>query len=222
MALTRCRKPLRRKWIFKRRLRTVVSKSSVLDGEVAELQADIGGLSAQQLKIYALRADEREIFPTTMEDLEHEVPVLPTMVLRANPRRCAYRDLLSEVAIASSARRWRNLYLMVSHRFGCTFTDSFRVSACCLPPVMALRVMLFLCSLFSPVSNVRQVSDFMICPCASWAPPCLGACVGAAAGCPRTAPLWPKPNAGKFSTVVVVGFLRLVGISVLPGPATNR
>ena len=85
---------------------TAVSKSSVLDGEVAELQADIGGLSAQQLKIDALRADERKIFATTKEDLEHEVPVLPIMALRADQstvvlRRCAYRDLLSEVAIAS-------------------------------------------------------------------------------------------------------------------------
>ena len=44
----------------------------MLDGEVAELQADTGGLSAQQLKIYALRADECEIFATTKEDLEHE------------------------------------------------------------------------------------------------------------------------------------------------------
>ena len=83
-----------------------VSKSSVLDGQVAELQADIGGLLAQQLKIDALRADEREIFATTKEDLEHEVLVLPTLALRADPstvvlRRCAYRDLLSEVATAS-------------------------------------------------------------------------------------------------------------------------
>ena len=83
-----------------------VSKSCVLDGEVAELQADLCGLSAQQLKIDALRADERQIFATTKEDLEHEVPVLPTIALRADRstvvlRRCAYRDLLSEVAIAS-------------------------------------------------------------------------------------------------------------------------
>ena len=111
---------------------------TVLDGEVAELQADIGGLSAQQLKIYALRANEREIFPTTKEDLEHEVPLLPTMALRADPntvvlRRCAYRDLLSEVSTASAARRWRNLYLMVSHRFGCTF-HGFLQSFCVLPP----------------------------------------------------------------------------------------
>ena len=51
-----------------------VSKSSVMDGEVAELQADLGGLSAQQLKIDVLRADEREIFATTKEDL----PSVPT------------------------------------------------------------------------------------------------------------------------------------------------
>ena len=31
--------------------------------------------------------------------------------------------------------------------------------------------MLFLCTLCSPVSYVRQVSDFMISPCASWEPP---------------------------------------------------
>ena len=29
---------------------------------------------------------------------------------------------------------------------------------------------------------VQFVTDYMIIPCASWAPPCLGACVGAAAG----------------------------------------
>ena len=39
-----------------------VSKSTVLDGDVAELQAVLGALSAQQLKLIAMRADERNIF----------------------------------------------------------------------------------------------------------------------------------------------------------------
>ena len=76
-------------------------------------------------------------------------------------------------------------------------TDSFRVSANCLPPVMALRVAFTgwttsevyslshnsgcfdACeapsgSHFTCVSNVRQVTDSMISPCASWAHSCLG------------------------------------------------
>ena len=51
----------------------VVSKSSVLDGDVAELQAVLGALSAQQLKLVAMRADERNIFATTKEDLEQGI-----------------------------------------------------------------------------------------------------------------------------------------------------
>jgi len=50
-----------------------VSKSTVLDGEVAELQTDLGSLSAQQLKMDAMRADERKIFATTKEDLEQGI-----------------------------------------------------------------------------------------------------------------------------------------------------
>ena len=59
------------------KLETVVLESCVLEGKFAELQADLGALSGQQLKMDAMRADEREIFATTKEDLEHEVPVLP-------------------------------------------------------------------------------------------------------------------------------------------------
>ena len=56
-------------------------------------------------------------------------------------------------------------------------------------------------------------------------PPCLGACVGAAAPAPHHYD--PKPNAGQFSPVVVVGTPRLVGIwqlfvlSQLHGPAAQ-
>merc|ERR1719383_506240 len=55
------------------KLEAAVAKSSVLDGEVAELQADLGALSAQQLKMDAMRADERKIFATTKEDLEQGI-----------------------------------------------------------------------------------------------------------------------------------------------------
>ena len=55
------------------KLETVVLKSCVLDGKFAELQADLGALSGQQLKMDAMRADEREIFATTKEDLEHGI-----------------------------------------------------------------------------------------------------------------------------------------------------
>ena len=60
----------------------------------------------------------------------------------------------------------------------------------------------------------------MISPCASWAPPCLWACVGAAVGCPRTAPLWPKLNAVLFLPVVVIIFFwhpQVVSYGILLG-----
>ena len=50
-----------------------VSKSSVLDGEVAELRAVLGALSAQQLKLVAMRVDERYIFAMTQEDFEQGI-----------------------------------------------------------------------------------------------------------------------------------------------------
>ena len=55
------------------KLETVVLKSCVLEGKFAELQADLWALSGQQLKMDAMRADEREIFATTKEDLEHGI-----------------------------------------------------------------------------------------------------------------------------------------------------
>ena len=44
-----------------------------MGGEVAELQADLGALSAQQLKKDAMPVHERKIFATTKEDLEQGV-----------------------------------------------------------------------------------------------------------------------------------------------------
>ena len=59
------------------KLEAVVSKSSVLDGEVAELHVDLCVLLAHQLETDAMRVDEREISATTKEDLEQvmDVPV---------------------------------------------------------------------------------------------------------------------------------------------------
>ena len=44
-----------------------------MDGEVAELQADLGALSAQHLKMDTMRAEERKIFATAKEDLEQGI-----------------------------------------------------------------------------------------------------------------------------------------------------
>ena len=44
-----------------------------MDGEVAELQADLGALSAQQLKMDTMRAEETKIFATAKEDLEQGI-----------------------------------------------------------------------------------------------------------------------------------------------------
>ena len=55
------------------KLEAAVSKSSVLYGEVAELQADLGALSALQPKMDAMRVDERKIFATAKENLEQSI-----------------------------------------------------------------------------------------------------------------------------------------------------
>ena len=46
-----------------------VSMSNVLDGEVAELQADLRAFPAYQLEMDAMRAEERHIFAITTEGL---------------------------------------------------------------------------------------------------------------------------------------------------------
>eukprot|EP00450_Noctiluca_scintillans_P002421 CAMPEP_0194482150 /NCGR_PEP_ID=MMETSP0253-20130528/4235_1 /TAXON_ID=2966 /ORGANISM="Noctiluca scintillans" /LENGTH=688 /DNA_ID=CAMNT_0039321673 /DNA_START=47 /DNA_END=2116 /DNA_ORIENTATION=+ len=55
------------------KLEAAVAKSNTLDAEVSELQADLGALSSQQLKMDMMRADERKIFGTAKEDLEQGI-----------------------------------------------------------------------------------------------------------------------------------------------------
>ena len=54
------------------KLEAAVSKSSVLDGEVAELHVDLGAQAAQPLKMDAMGVAE-QIFVTTKEDLEQDI-----------------------------------------------------------------------------------------------------------------------------------------------------
>ena len=61
------------------KLGAAVSKSGVLDGEVVGLQAGVGALPSQQLKLDAVRAEERHVAATSREDLaqgsgEHDEP----------------------------------------------------------------------------------------------------------------------------------------------------
>ena len=57
----------------------------------------------------------------------------------------------------------------------------------------------------------------MMSPCASWAHPCLGACVGTATGRSRTAPFCPKRNAGVFFFYSVLALLSHRAILFCPG-----
>ena len=57
----------------------------------------------------------------------------------------------------------------------------------------------------SPASLVALfVTDFIISPCASWAPPCTGVSAGSDTGFPRTATPLSKANAAQFCILVVV------------------
>ena len=53
--------------------------------EVAEQNTDLGGQSAQQLKIAAMPFDERKTFATTKEDLEQSTVDLPVVMQRQVP-----------------------------------------------------------------------------------------------------------------------------------------
>ena len=55
------------------KLESAVARSNTLDGKVAELQADLGALAAQQLKMETLRGEERKILATASEDLERGI-----------------------------------------------------------------------------------------------------------------------------------------------------
>ena len=59
------------------KLESAVARSNTLDGKVAELQADLGALAAQQLKMETLRGEERKILATaTVERLSFSSPML--------------------------------------------------------------------------------------------------------------------------------------------------
>ena len=53
--------------------------------EVAEQNTDLGGQSAQQLKIAAMPFDERKTFAATKEDLEQNTADLPVVMQRQVP-----------------------------------------------------------------------------------------------------------------------------------------
>ena len=55
------------------KLESAIARSNILDGEVAELQADLGALSAQQLKMCTMRAEERKNYATAKEDVEQGI-----------------------------------------------------------------------------------------------------------------------------------------------------
>ena len=48
--------------------------------EVAELTADLGAQSAQQLKVAAMPFDERKTFAATKEDLEQNIADVPVVM----------------------------------------------------------------------------------------------------------------------------------------------
>ena len=55
------------------KLETAVAKSTVLDGEIAALQAELGVLSKSQLEMDTMRAEERKTFATAKDDLEQGI-----------------------------------------------------------------------------------------------------------------------------------------------------
>ena len=55
------------------KLETAVAKSTILDGEIAALQAELGELSKSQLEMDTMRAEERKTFARAKEDVEQGI-----------------------------------------------------------------------------------------------------------------------------------------------------
>ena len=67
------------------KLGAAVSKSCVLDGEVVGLQADVGALPSQQLKLDAMRAEERHVTATSRRTSHKALENTTNLLSYSNP-----------------------------------------------------------------------------------------------------------------------------------------